>query len=166
MYYATMLFAAEPRYFFMNGWGQRLMEACYNSVDKDWLPVMHWPLSFLSTGPTYSLFANMSQLSTSYGQLQGLRGSPYAQQPLQTVPLRQHTEPSTRWPDRNPRATPDTSLSTHPTGYASSSYAPRVRNASFLHQTPETKQQNNQTTHCDEHTATSCTHGQSTETTC
>ena len=53
MYYATMLFASEPRYWFMKGWGDRLMRSCYEDVDQSWIPAIQWPMSFLNQGATW-----------------------------------------------------------------------------------------------------------------
>jgi hypothetical protein len=59
MFYATLLCASEPRYWFMEGWGNRLMRACYDSMDQSWMPAIQWPLSFLNQSATYDLFANL-----------------------------------------------------------------------------------------------------------
>jgi hypothetical protein len=61
MYYTTILFATEPRYWFMDGWGQRLMTTCYDAVDQSWMPAIQWPLSFLNQVETYDLFANWAR---------------------------------------------------------------------------------------------------------
>jgi hypothetical protein len=77
MYYATILFASEPRYWFMNGWGKRLMQECYDAVDQSWMSVIQWPSLFLITDEPLALFVNLSwqrqppgtQAQTSYMQL-------------------------------------------------------------------------------------------------
>ncbi|KAF2851537.1 hypothetical protein T440DRAFT_394583 [Plenodomus tracheiphilus IPT5] len=45
-YYATMFFAAE-QYWYLRGWGDRLMRTCCNGVDESWAPAIQWPMSFL-----------------------------------------------------------------------------------------------------------------------
>ncbi|RMZ71123.1 fungal zn binuclear cluster domain-containing [Pyrenophora seminiperda CCB06] len=47
MFYTTMIYAAEPRFWFMEGWGGRLMKACYELMDQSWMPCLRWPMSFL-----------------------------------------------------------------------------------------------------------------------
>ncbi|KAI1507632.1 hypothetical protein Ptr86124_013421 [Pyrenophora tritici-repentis] len=47
MYYTTMIYAGEPRYWFLEGWGNRLMKSCYELIDRSWLPCLQWPMSFL-----------------------------------------------------------------------------------------------------------------------
>lgn len=83
MYYAAMLFASEPRYWFMDGWGDRLMRACYESVEQSWVQAMQWPISFLNQDATYNLFADLvHQRMVSGGQTQN--------QPPFRMPHRQH----------------------------------------------------------------------------
>ncbi|CAE7021517.1 hypothetical protein PTTW11_03276 [Pyrenophora teres f. teres] len=50
MYYTTIIYAAEPRYWFLDGWGERLMKSCHEVVDRSWIPCLHWPISFLPQG--------------------------------------------------------------------------------------------------------------------
>jgi hypothetical protein len=53
MYYATLMYAAEPLYWFMDGWGNRLLKACFAQIDQSWMPVMEWPGFFLNLDPTF-----------------------------------------------------------------------------------------------------------------
>jgi hypothetical protein len=87
MYYATILFAAEPRYWFMDGWGERLMRTCYEAVDQSWMPAMQWPLSFLNQVATYDIFANWARTRQNQAHL------PYT--PLQPVSLPLGQPPTT-----------------------------------------------------------------------
>ena len=144
MYYATMLFAAEPRYWFMDGWGHRLMRACYDSVDKSWMPVLRWPMSFLETDPTYSLFTDIGRLHAGLVQSQGPHVLPYAKQPPQTVAFRQYPEPS-RSPEHKPVSTLDLSGPyPHLTGTMPPSYAPQMVSASYLPPMPDAVRSQNQ----------------------
>jgi hypothetical protein len=61
MYYTTMLFAAQPRYWFMEGWGTQLMKACFEELTPDWHPIVQWPMSFLAQNPMWSLFENFAK---------------------------------------------------------------------------------------------------------
>lgn len=61
MYYSTMLIAAQPRYWFMEGWGDQLMRACFEDLDKEWLPGVRWPVSFIHERPTWTVFNNLVQ---------------------------------------------------------------------------------------------------------
>jgi hypothetical protein len=152
MYYATMLFAAEPRYWFMDGWGHRLMKACYDKVDKSWLPVLQWPLSFLETDPTYSLFKNISRLPAGLGQPQGPLVLPYAQQPPQTVPFRQYSGPSSRSPEHKLISVMDrTRPYPHLTDAMPPSYAPQMTSASYLSPLPDAVRNQNQYSDYTEH---------------
>ena len=58
MYYATLMYAAEPLYWFMDGWGNRLMKACYAHIDDSWMPVMKWPGFFLTQDPTFDPYTS------------------------------------------------------------------------------------------------------------
>jgi hypothetical protein len=151
MYYATMLFAAEPRYWFMDGWGYRLMKACYDGVDKSWLPVLQWPLSFLNTNPTYSLFTNISRLPAGLEHGHGPLVLPYAQQRQHTVPLRQYAEPPSRSPELESVSVPGAGPYPHFTGQMPPSYAPRMTSASYLPPMPEAVQSHNQYEDYGEH---------------
>jgi hypothetical protein len=138
MYYATMLFAAEPRYWFMNGWGHRLMKACHEEVDKSWLPILQWPLSFLETDPTYSLFTNISRLPGGIGGPQGPSVLPYAQQAPRTVPFRQYAEPPSRLHEHRVVSVLDpTGPYPHLTGTMPPSYAPQMTTASYMPPMPD-----------------------------
>jgi hypothetical protein len=53
MYYATLMYAAEPLYWFMDGWGNRLLKACFSQIDESWMPAMRWPGFFLNLDPTF-----------------------------------------------------------------------------------------------------------------
>lgn len=59
MYYATILLAAEPRYWFMNKWGQRVLKECHKLIDPSWVSAIQWPLSFLNSNDTFDLFAHL-----------------------------------------------------------------------------------------------------------
>jgi hypothetical protein len=61
MYYSTMLFAAQSRYWFMKGWGEQLMRACIETIDEDWESGVQWPSSFINDRPSWSLFTNLAQ---------------------------------------------------------------------------------------------------------
>ncbi|KAF1924198.1 uncharacterized protein M421DRAFT_296741 [Didymella exigua CBS 183.55] len=131
MYYATMLFAAEPRYWFMKGWGHSVMKACYEEVDKSWLPALQWPLLFLETGPTYDLFTNISRLHGGKGAPGGPLVLPFVQQQPHTVPFRQYAEPPLRSPQHKVVSTLDRSgPCPHLTGTMPPSYAPQMTSAS------------------------------------
>jgi hypothetical protein len=140
MYYATMLFAAEPRYWFMNGWGQRLMKACCDDVDKSWMPILQWPLSFMDMDPTYSLFTNTSRLPSTLGQRQGPLVFPYTFQPPQAVPFRQYAQPSSRSPEHKPGLVPSTGPYPHLTDPTPPSYAPQIADAACLPPMPDAAQ--------------------------
>lgn len=87
MYYTSLLFASESRYWFMNGWGDRLMKECYEIVDQSWMPAIQWPLSFLHQSVSYDLFADlMRHRQDTAKQAQG----PHIQQPQTQIPLRQY----------------------------------------------------------------------------
>lgn len=76
MYYSTVLFASQSRYWFMEGWGERLMRACFEELEQDWQPAVQWPLSFINYSPTYNLFTNLSQAQQSSSTTtQGFIGS-------------------------------------------------------------------------------------------
>lgn len=150
MYYATMLFAAEPRYWFMDGWGHRLMRACYDMVDKSWGPVLQWPVSFLETDPTWGLF---SQLPGTLEQSQGPPVLPYAQQPPQTFPLRQYPPPPSRSTEQKVVSTLDLNKPyPHLTGQMPPSYAPQSTSASYLPPMPDTVRNPAEQNHHGEHT--------------
>lgn len=144
MYYTTILFAAEPRYWFMDGWGHRLMKACHDGVDQSWLPVLQWPLSFLKTDPTYSLFTNISRHPKGLGQPQGPLVVPFAQQPSQTVPFRQHSRISRPPEHQTALAQDSTGPYPHITGRMPPSYAPQMTSASYLPPMPDIVQDQNQ----------------------
>jgi hypothetical protein len=61
MYYTTLLFASQSRYWFMEGWGEKLMKECLDNLDPDWHPIVQWPMSFLNQTPGWNLFQNMVQ---------------------------------------------------------------------------------------------------------
>lgn len=170
MYYATMLFAAEPRYWFMTGWGHRLMKACYDEVDKSWVPVLQWPVSFLETDPTWNLFRNMSQypsegLDISQGQSRGQPSLPYAQQLPQTVPFRENPKPPSKMTEQKPVSTLDRSKPyPHLTGKMPPSYAPQALSAPYMPPMPDVVQgQNPQINHSD-HVSDQATGGREAKT--
>lgn len=150
MYYATMLFAAEPRYWFMNGWGDRLMKECYEKVDKSWLPALQWPMSFLQTEATWSLFRQ----SGSLARLQEQPVLPYAQQPPQTVSFRQYPPSASRSTEQKPVSTLDLSGPyPHLTGQMPPSYAPQATSASYMPPLPDTVRNQNRQSHYSEHSS-------------
>jgi hypothetical protein len=61
MYYSTMLFASQTRYWFMQGWGEQLMRACLEELDESWRPGVQWPSSFTNTRPSWNLFRDLAQ---------------------------------------------------------------------------------------------------------
>ncbi|KAF1921485.1 hypothetical protein BDU57DRAFT_535138 [Ampelomyces quisqualis] len=61
MYYCTILFASQSRYWFMDRWGEQLMRACFETLGQDWLPAVRWPASFINQNPTLGLFSNLAQ---------------------------------------------------------------------------------------------------------
>lgn len=145
MYYATMLFAAEPRYWFMNGWGHRLMKACYDEVDTTWLPVLQWPLSFLEVDPTYNIFTTINQLPGGIRGPHGPHALPYTQQPPRTVAFRQYAESTSRSPEHKVVWTLDPSGPyPHNTGTMPPSYAPQISSTSYLPPMPDTARGHNQ----------------------
>jgi hypothetical protein len=151
-YYATMLFAAEPRYWFMSGWGYRLMKDCYDGVDQSWLPVLHWPMSFLETHPTYNLFTNISRLPGGTGGPQGPIVMPYAHQPPQTVPFRQYSEPPVRLQEHKVVSVLDrTGPYPHLTGTMPPSYSPQMTSASYLPPMPDAVRNLDQSSGQSEH---------------
>lgn len=152
MYYATMLFAAEPRYWFMDGWGYRLMKECYNKVDQSWLPVLHWPASFLETDPAHSLFTNINRLPDRIGGSQRPSVLPYAQRPPQTVSFRQYAEPPARLQEHKVVSVLDrTGPYPHLTGTMPPSYAPQMESASNLPPMPDAVHNRNKNTDQFEH---------------
>ena len=86
MYYTTILLASEPRYWFLDGWGRRLMQSCYDAVDQSWISAIQWPLSFLNQNSTWDLFANLSQHQQSPGLPRGIM---YPQRQTIVIPHRQ-----------------------------------------------------------------------------
>jgi hypothetical protein len=59
MYYSTILFASQSRYWFMERWGEQLMRACFEKLDPGWHSIVQWPMSFLNTVPGWNLFQSM-----------------------------------------------------------------------------------------------------------
>jgi hypothetical protein len=92
MYYATILFTAQSRYWFLQGW-EKLMRECIKEIHQDWSPAVQWPASFIDHVPTYSLFSNL-------GQAFGKSHVPSANDPVYPtrapveVPLRYYPAPS------------------------------------------------------------------------
>lgn len=86
MYYATVLFAAEPRYWFMEGWGDRLMRACYDEIDQSWIPVLQWPLSILSSATSQQTAADWAQ---ERQRLVDPSRQPLLEETLVSIPVRQ-----------------------------------------------------------------------------
>ncbi|KAH8725827.1 hypothetical protein GQ44DRAFT_614849 [Phaeosphaeriaceae sp. PMI808] len=48
MYYSSILFVAQRRYWFLDNWGELLIQACSQELEQDWLPIVQWPLSFIN----------------------------------------------------------------------------------------------------------------------
>jgi hypothetical protein len=97
MYYATILYASQPRYWFMEGWGEQLMRACYEELGPEWLPAVQWPASFLNRNPSWNLFSSLVQ--TRHGpiaplQAQHANPSVYQQRQPVDVPIRQYATTS------------------------------------------------------------------------
>ena len=61
MFYSTILYASQSRYCFMEGWGNLLMQACYEELDQSWHAAVQWPASFLHRNPTWNLFSSWVQ---------------------------------------------------------------------------------------------------------
>jgi hypothetical protein len=78
MYYATVLFVSQSRYWFMQGWGKQLMRACFEKLDHVWKPAAQWPASFLSNQSTWSLFSDL---------VQSRHGPGVATQPPESTPF-------------------------------------------------------------------------------
>jgi hypothetical protein len=94
MYYATLLYAAQPLYWFMDGWGNRLMKTCYAGIDESWMPVLNWPMSFLNLDPTFDPYTYQGHLPHNP---EGDSGPPSTQQlpdigtryaPIHSIPSR------------------------------------------------------------------------------
>lgn len=93
MYYTTMLFASQSRYWFMEGWGERLMQACFEELEQDWLPAVKWPASFINHNPTFGLFANLAhtrQIGSASSQVPGSSNPTHAQRRAIEVPHLQY----------------------------------------------------------------------------
>lgn len=96
MYYATMLFAAESRYWFIDSWGHRLMKACHEQLDRSWLPAVQWPLSFLSQTSPWNLFSHkimnerLPGFTSASTHEQEASTLPYTQQVPRTMIYRQY----------------------------------------------------------------------------
>lgn len=61
MYYTTILFAADARYWYLKGWGKNLMTACSGYLGPDWAPAVQWPRNFLNDRSLPSMFVNLLQ---------------------------------------------------------------------------------------------------------
>ncbi|KAF2126555.1 hypothetical protein P153DRAFT_388592 [Dothidotthia symphoricarpi CBS 119687] len=95
MYYATMLFAAGTQHWFIDDWGHRLMTACHEEVERDWLPAVQWPMAFLNLTPTWNLISRETPHEQSPGLTaaqtheQEASASPYSQQAPREISYRQ-----------------------------------------------------------------------------
>jgi len=94
MYYSTILFASQTRYWFMEGWGDQLMRACYEEMDPEWLPAVQWPAGFLNRVPSWNIFSSFVQARHG-GQItplptQSPSPGPYGQRKPIEVPIRQY----------------------------------------------------------------------------
>ena len=116
MYYTTMIYAAEPRFWFMEGWGERLMKSCYKIMDPSWVPALQWPISFLpedmasdlnwdlpaprqtparapwARGPTVSIAHGQPPPSRSSMSREGYSSSPNYGSPADQKPIISTTE--------------------------------------------------------------------------
>lgn len=45
-HYVTFFLIAEPKHWYVEGWGDRLMRACRDNVDPSWMPAIQWAMSF------------------------------------------------------------------------------------------------------------------------
>ncbi|KAH9877932.1 hypothetical protein J1614_003149 [Plenodomus biglobosus] len=64
-YYVPLIIAAEPRYWYLRGWGDRLMRTCYNGVDESWTPALQWPMSFLDHTTAHASTQGMESGNTT-----------------------------------------------------------------------------------------------------
>lgn len=53
-FYAVILRAAEPKYWFYNGWAERLMRAIGEAVEPSWQPALQWQWDFIIGQGHYS----------------------------------------------------------------------------------------------------------------
>ncbi|KAL5119998.1 hypothetical protein ACEQ8H_002096 [Pleosporales sp. CAS-2024a] len=59
MYYTTMLFVSQSRYWFLEAWGEQLMRACYEELDVEWRNGVQWPASFINHKLTWDVFHHL-----------------------------------------------------------------------------------------------------------
>jgi hypothetical protein len=121
MYYSTMLFASQSRYWFMRGWGEKLMRACSEALAPDWHPCVEWAMSFITHNPTYSLFSNLVHLRQAPGIFSANQAldKPEAPHPKPVeVPYRHYPDPSL--PSNEIRTTANTSQYQKPAEASSS----------------------------------------------
>jgi hypothetical protein len=106
MYYTTMFHAAESRYWFMEGWGKRVMEACRQVVDQSWSAIIQWPASFIEHANSWGVADSWGMFAANHmnrGQIPGVQ-APASQGPsAETTPQKEtsatgastsHGEPS------------------------------------------------------------------------
>jgi hypothetical protein len=110
MYYATMLFAAQSRYWFMDSWGENLMRACFEDLEEGWLPAVQWPASFINHQPTYSLFANLAKLRQSSGTASQPPKTGYPQRRPVEVPYMEYVDRALHGSGTQPNMVPDPRL--------------------------------------------------------
>jgi hypothetical protein len=75
MFYTTMLFASQARYWFMEGWGEQLMKACVDKLGPEWHPAVQWPMSFLTPAPMWNLFQSIAQSRHGHGLVKASVGT-------------------------------------------------------------------------------------------
>jgi hypothetical protein len=94
MYYSTIICASQSRYWFMEGWGEQLIRACWEELGQDWRPIVSWPGSFINNHPTWNLFTNLVHMRHGpHIQLQppSINTFTYAQRKPMEVAHRHHT---------------------------------------------------------------------------
>lgn len=62
-YYSVAFHAAEPKYWFMDGWAERLITAIAETVEPDWQPALQWPWNLIMKAPQSE---EASQLGTDF----------------------------------------------------------------------------------------------------
>lgn len=93
MYYATILFVSQSRYWFMQEWGKHLMRACLEKLDQEWTQAVQWPASFIKVQSNWSLFSDLVRSRNGPAlptQVPGTTPSVYSGQDPFDVSHRQH----------------------------------------------------------------------------
>jgi hypothetical protein len=60
-YYAVALRAAEPLYWFMDGWAERVIRAIAETIDSSWQAIVQWPWDFILGAQTQAQHQSESQ---------------------------------------------------------------------------------------------------------